>query len=513
MGAKTDDVFTLSVKISPTHEIASFHFKGKAFKFSQPPGDYYLKVVQIIKGEIKHPKGKTLQFRARSLGNKIEDLLGGSEHPTNVLLPLEPLDPLPADLYEHCTVNFGKLRVFRGTRDKPKEARPAKLELIGAPDTELIIQNVQTGESERCEYKFSGEVSPGKYLLKMIENGVTIKAKEITVQPGDSITLDLGQRQKSRLKDALLRVIPHDDRRVFFSESLGRMANADLGLWLSIIGASRIVGDPSVFQKLKALPLLSFQDAKPGDSPIYVLVGLESMSQTVQCGVSQDDNPKWNDLQPVKNLGGIYERCFQGSPGSHLVSLKITGKTPVTVAVYGLENRATLITMTEAENGELQIHQYLLPIYNLLDKLDPEVYKLLHPNPLQMVRFIALAQHQFALKVPVKISEVNRDWDSLLAGEWFDPIMSIMASYELLRRGRRDQFDKLLISLKQLSPGLPDIQAIEKLAGHRSQMPKAVPIFLDGLLAFDNYHNLLPLSEHHLDFHGPWTSWRGAVKI
>ncbi|MFQ5823533.1 MAG: caspase family protein [bacterium] len=477
-GAKTDDIFTLSVQNGHLQKIASHEFKGEAFKFSQIPDDYYLQV----------------------------------SHPT---ASIEPIDPIHADLYDHCRVNFHKRRVFRGIRDLPKDVQPAKLELIGTPNTELIIQNLQTGEFERCEYKFLGEVKPGKYLLNLIEHGISINKKEMTLKPNDTISLDLGRREKSYVKDTLLRAIPesHDDRRVYFSESLGWMANSDLGLWLSIIGASRIVGGPGDFKKLESLPLESFQNVKRGDSPIYVLVGLEDKPQTVQLGISHDDNPQWLYLQPVKNLIGIYEHRVQVNPGSHLLSFKISGKAAITIAVYCLENRATLITLTDADNGELKTHQHLLPIHKLLDCLNQEVRKRLHPKPLQMVKFMSLAQQQFDLNYPIKTSKVNDDWNTLLAGKWFDPIMNIIASYELFRRGQLDNIDKLLISLKQLSPGLPDIQAINKLAEHRSQMPKEVPIFLDGLLAFDNYSKLLPLSEHYLDFHSPWTSWRGAVKI
>lgn len=85
------------------------------------------------------------------------------------------------------------------------------------------------------------------------------------------------------------------------------MANTDLGLWLSLAGASRIVREWADFSKLKYLPLETFDNVKPGDCSIYILLGLDKLPSSVSIGVSTGSQPEWKRLEAVPGLVGVYE--------------------------------------------------------------------------------------------------------------------------------------------------------------------------------------------------------------
>ncbi|HET8781617.1 MAG TPA: hypothetical protein VFM63_04340, partial [Pyrinomonadaceae bacterium] len=61
--------------------------------------------------------------------------------------------------------------------------------------------------------------------------------------------------------------------------------------------------------------------------------------------------------------------------------------------------------------------------------------------------------------------------------------------------------------------GMGDIEAIAKLLGSKWKLPKSPPLFLDGVLAFDDTQEkqFLPLSPDRLNYASPWTVWQRAV--
>jgi hypothetical protein len=65
-------------------------------------------------------------------------------------------------------------------------------------------------------------------------------------------------------------------------------------------------------------------------------------------------------------------------------------------------------------------------------------------------------------------------------------------------------------NMMQYFSDLPDSAAIGRLAGIATE-PRGVPLFIDGLRAFEPGRMALPFPAGLLDFRSPWTSWRGAV--
>src|SRR5687767_2159127 len=144
--------------------------------------------------------------------------------------------------------------------------------------------------------------------------------------------------------------------------------------------------------------------------------------------VSEDANVEWEPLKTVETLKSIYEKRFDARPGSKLLSFRINKQTPVTLAIYGLPNRANFVTFAEDVKGRLKIHQYSLPIHSLFQYVDPRALEYFDYNaPLSVVRTMALAQSRFADNrqvTPDNNQEERQDWDALMHGKWLDPIMS-----------------------------------------------------------------------------------------
>ena len=123
------------------------------------------------------------------------------------------------------------------------------------------------------------EIRPGEYMLRLRERGVTVSSRKVTIKPGEKKKIDLLRRPKSKIKETALKAVKANlggGLPVFSERYLGPMANDDLGLWLSLFGASRILGVPGDFRKLEQLHLETFADMKKDEPAVYVLAGFES---------------------------------------------------------------------------------------------------------------------------------------------------------------------------------------------------------------------------------------------
>jgi hypothetical protein len=342
------------------------------------------------------------------------------------------------------------------------------------------------------------------------------------IEPNRPLNIDLlDQQPQSPTRERILHAFTHSktSRYADFSESLGPTVNPDLSLWLSILGASHIVQDPRGFELLKHLQLDRFDDLQMGDSPVYVLFGSDRPGGSLRVGLSDDADVQWQSLQTVKTLVNVYERRLPATEGLHLLSLQVADESPVSLAIYCLPNRVTFVAVAEDASGRLRIHQYLLPVHTLSQYLAPRVLEYVDMRALAVVRTVALAQTRFARNQklqPASNTEEGRDWNALLSGKWLDPIMSLIACYEILRSGKVDESRYSLITvienLREYFPGLPDTEIIADRAGIPPNPIDNAPLLTDGLLLLENSEDLLRLPASRLDYSSPWTLWRGAVR-
>ncbi|MDQ2898308.1 MAG: hypothetical protein M3Y07_00735, partial [Acidobacteriota bacterium] len=144
--------------------------------------------------------------------------------------------------------------------------------------------------------------------------------------------------------------------------------------------------------------------------------------------------------------------------------------------------------------------------------------------------FTTLAQTQAArLRSPVppalvaprmdpQLMKDNESWNNLLYGKWLDPVMALMAAYELAGNRKSETssglpsglLNQALTNLREYFPALPDTEVVAKIAGLPHAEPKSSPLFLAGLQALENPEALAPLPMGKLDYAGPWITWLGV---
>lgn len=492
--AAPDDQFTLRVK-DPTELETTIPFEGQKYRLtSLKPDDYIFEVLS----------------------------------PTARVVQLKPPPPKLIDLYDECEVHFEMQAedevIAKG--DFPAAAGLASVSLKGVGNIEVLLRNTRTGDALQGQGNLSSnELLPGNYELEVIEDGALLRAEKLTLNPGERLIKDVLERPPSGVREEILAAVRgHAVGAQFaeFSETLGPIANWDLGLWLAILGASRIIGAPGSFSKLSPLPLHSFQNELPGSSPLYVLIGREPSSEPVVVALSQRSEVRWEMPRTVPGIRGIFEYVRDIPPGPHLFSVRNPGQAPVTFAIFSLPNRATFLIITEDEKGHLRMHQFLLPIYSLIDHLPPYVRQRLNMDTLlRTITRLFTAQSQFASQRPIDPDQGGNTpqevWNDLLYGKWLDPIMAFIGAYELIRRGYLvkgpDTFSRMLHNLHTYFAGLPDIVALEKFMGFDVAPPSSPPLLLDGVMAFEEHEEqgMLPLNPAKLDYNSPWTSWRDAV--
>jgi hypothetical protein len=485
--AASTDSFTLKVSNDLIGD-KSHPFQGNSYKVPLKPFDYFL--------EITHPSASVVQ--------------------------VDPPLPGPVSLYDPMIVRFEKKPIARAGRAPAPIAalREANVTFEAAPGTEVHVVNEASGTRVSHHSSLTTRLSPGRYIAQVVERGIPIQSSSVLIEAGEDKVVDLLERPKSDLRENILRSFSHSGttRYAAFSETLGTTANWDLSLWLSIFGASHIVSDPDRFSMLRKLPIDSFRDVKKGDSPVYVLAGLEKSKGRFQIALSDGAKVRWESFKEVKSLAGIYENRIKARPGSHLLSFRIENQSPMTLAVYCLPNRATFVTFAEDLAGRVKTHQYLLPIHNLSQYLDPRVLEYIDNQPLSVVRTMALAQSRFANNhqvAPQDNTQEKQDWEALLYGKWLDPIMSLVACYEILRRGEAKSQSQILNTvignLRHYFAGIPDTELIARLVGLRAKKINEPPLLTDGVLALGESAKNLPLPASKLDYGSPWTVWRGAV--
>jgi hypothetical protein len=492
--ASAGDTFTIEID-DFNKNLVSTTFTGPRYTVKLKPFDYYVKVT----------------------------------HQVDLVVQTHPSSTEPISLFDNTEIRFKKQQPnlnITSMLDFSPRASPAgqlaDIKIIGGPGTDIHLENLSTGELRHATDDLNESVEAGRYALRMKERGVTLDKRNLELMPGQSIEVDLLKRPKSKVRQNILKAVSQTAgaRLVMFSEQLGPITNWDLGLWLSLIGASRIVAAPGQYSKLVNLPLADFVDISPSESVIYLLAGFERTKGTFGVGAHEGTEVQWQKLTKVKDFSGIYQHKQRTQPGPQLLSIKLPDRPPLTYASYSLPNRATFIVFTEDAGGHINLHQYLLPLHHLIGEFDPSVSSELNHNPLDVVRTMFLAQKQFAKKRPIGDDAGGpvKEWISLIYGKWLDPVMAFIGGYELIRRGFLQKERKLLeimvYNLRTYFPDMPDTEAIAKLIGLDDwRPPTAAPLLLEGVLAFDDVEEgqILPLPPNRLDYGSPWTTWRGAV--
>ena len=388
-------------------------------------------------------------------------------------------------------------------------------DIIVPGDISVEFHELSTGDRRTFRNDAKGVLPKGRYVATVRDrDDRVVKTELVVVAAGQPVKV--ADWTNSAPHAAIAARLPNQNGAVDFSESLGGpISDPDLGIWLALLGGGRIlagVGGADV-SKIKPFPLHDFSGEAAGSSPLYVLAGFEDPATDLWIGTSRLDGPAaWHATTQAGELAGVRDFYLPCEAGLQLVSLRI-GKAPAyTVASLASPNRATLITLTLDGDGAPLVSQYLLPLGRLIGNLDPFVAsRIAGRNQLSDVKMLAESVRAFRNRRDLWKGLPDHILGDILYAKWIDPIASALAAYELVRRGRTGMLQEVVNNLTTYFPDLPDAAALARLAKLSPEPPfRSVPLFLDGLRAFQGIEQQLPLPASNLDYTSPWTAWRGA---
>jgi hypothetical protein len=430
--------------------------------------------------------------------------------------------PMPVDLYDDRSIVFkhaAATAMRGGLESMPSglESTISDVHIVVPRDATFDIRNMNTGFEKSFTQSVRERLPPGRYFATLrSREGQVFKRQDIDLDGGEH-TLNVAEWRQSAPHVAIASHLPPhavQGDALDFSESLGgAVTDPDLDLWLALIGGGRILGPFGDYSKLAAFPLHDFSNEKSGAAPIYVLAGLENPAAVLEVGVSRTADVTWMRATQPDAMPGIRDAYFPRQAGWRLVSFRIDGGAPYTVASLASPNRAMLITLTLDSEDNIRLSQYLLPLGHLVHNLPPVVEQMLSQrNHLRDVKFLAQASRAFRKRRDLSKELPMEQLRDLLYAKWLDPIASSLAAYEFIRRNRKDEMHGVIENMTAYFKDLPDTAALAKLMGREIARPKGPPLFVDGLRAFPRERTWLPLPAGHLDYASPWTAWRAAVK-
>jgi hypothetical protein len=139
------------------------------------------------------------------------------------------------------------------------------------------------------------------------------------------------------------------------------------------------------------------------------------------------------------------------------------------------------------------------------------------------------AQHHSLVKAfgpgsPDKDPDSAGRYNELIDSKWLDPIGSIIAANDLLRRGvlnpnsplaeLRGKLSEMVRNLREYFGGVADIEAIAKAIGEPCVVPSDPPLLADSVTGFSlsEQKRFMPFPNELRRRGTPWVAWNGAVK-
>jgi hypothetical protein len=452
-----------------------------------------------------------------------------------VVVPLRPLEPgyfftvtsggkaltqvspppaSPLDLYDLAEVHFQKKS--RGLESMP--VPPPQVRLTSLADAEITLTNLGTGEQVRQTGEFKAALAPGDWAIDARFQGQAIMGRrEITLTPGDSVDLDLTERPKSRALDSIASILPSSDggRIIWISETLGPVGKQDPALLLALIGAGRILQPAGHYSKIETLNLATFDDVAAGTGVVYALFGRE-VSARARLEVSGAGGI---EFEPPPGVPDVLQAKLAAPSGQRLIKLIREGQAPRTWASIVLPNRATFLVFTEDETGRLLAQQFLLPLHHLVGELPGPVSELVRRESfdsfgsLRMMRLLCSAQRRFFAREDMSGAATDverREWTDMLYSKWVEPLVAIMAGFEMLRRDRNNPMLGVVANnLRTFFGDIPDVEVFSALYERRKPEPAGIPLLRDALMQVPDYTNRPEYAEAKLDYDSPLTSWLG----
>ena len=427
-------------------------------------------------------------------------------------LDLDPAGEVQVEAYEDRELIF-TVSTLESMTEAPQTA---PVHVTVPQGAEVVLRNAATGVEHSFDSSTNAELAGGTYVSTLrSRRGQTIRRREIDVVPAWQPTAVAPAEWRGiAASESIAAAVPREGEDVLLSETLGGpVADPDLNVWLSIIGAGRVIGSRGEFSKITMLPLADFANEVPGASPMYLLAGFASDDVRLRVAFHpRNAPPAWQEARRPGSLEGVREAVVRPNPGQHFVTFAVDDQPAYTLASHAMPNRGTVVVLT-LDDYQIRVAQYMVPIGHLLNQLEPEVVSnFSRRRPLVDIYTLAQLTRAFRKRRRIETEFKDRQLEELLESKWLDPIGGALAAYELVRRRKSSaELTEVARNMERFFGGLPDSAAIARLAWQNDQPPTGVPLFLDGLRVFPSYQEWLPYPAALLDFTGPWTAWRDAV--
>lgn len=435
------------------------------------------------------------------------------------------IDPQPVDLYEPNVVHFS---VTPPPPGPTFAVRDGELTVEAPPGLRIRARNLdQPAQGGEVDPGGRAVFAAGRYRLETFDqSGEKLGDDAITVRMR-SQTYRYSLGSLTGLRRSVLDRLPHDAAGVRLAG--GATMDTGLDMSLALLGAARILGK---HPEVNSDGLHSFDNEAPGASPCYCLwASEEPLAASRAVAISEAGSREavaWRRAENVPGLPGLVH-CYLGpdAPGT-LMSLA-TGIGPtLTVATARLPNRVTLIVVTDGPKGARTVQQFLLPIGHLIQVLPGEVrYRLEGSDALRSIATMVRMIREFAARRLLGAVMDDATIVELGYAKWVDPIMGLLAGYELARRGpgeaekwsaltgmsREQLIATLRRNLSTFFPELPDVAVLGRRLGiGGGRAGERIPVLLDGYQALEPSERSEWPPIARLDYRGPWTQWLGVVK-
>jgi hypothetical protein len=442
-------------------------------------------------------------------------------------IPVSRIEP-PAsewiDLFDDCAVKFQK-----GLQPPSTGEVNSSLTVRAPVGTEIRYVDLHRGDDTSeilSARRTSREMRFGSYSVELRERGMIIDRRQMNIAPGKNQMADFLKTGESPARQAVLNLVRNalDPLMV----ECPAIAARNLSLWLSLLGAAHLLPNDILLRgsdkhSIEPFGLLPVRDHGSGFSFLYVLLGADDSSAQSVVLDRFGSRGRRVKFDPVETLPGVWQAGLAVPPGPGIFSFKFEECLSASVVTHFLPNRATFITATR-ERGEIEVHQYLLPAYPRFGYLSEQSQsRSFRKVPLSTIRLAWHGQQQFAARHKVVFGKDDARYWKNPSNAWIDPMMTLVATYESIRRGRLAKpggIQSMLPALREMLPDVPDVEIISSLAkrdGKGSKGPrirsKTPPMIPDGFMVWQEEGVELPMPAEKLRYRGGWTSWQGAMEV
>jgi hypothetical protein len=449
-------------------------------------------------------------------------------HPQVPITQIDPPGGAPLDMYDSCEAKFAFVSTrWRNASEKKMPPR-TYIELNLPPNTSVTFRNLNGGQRQTFSGNVHREIDAGSYEMQVFEGKLAIGIQHLRIAAGTTNKPNVLGFARSPARMSILRAAGSDPetRNFHLFPNHGPIADIDMALWLSILGASKLLDQNQQFPAFAQVSLSSFRQTEPGAAVLQVLTAFYKPPQELMVGIHSGAEVSWHRGREIGGLQNVWEVTVPvHHAGSCLVSFRLDEAPITTFMSHTMANAVTLVILSPSDGDEFRRdrstcelrNQYILPMPSALESGAQRSSDVRFPNDPTTIRDMFYIQTRFCsgrAVASVGEAESVATWQDVLAAKkWVDPITVAILCYEMIRRGQLRELEKQIRSVAESlwrNSKLPDANAILMILGEKPDLI-TVPLLLDGLLPLSGRTDLLPYSASRLEYDGCWTMWKDVV--